>query len=179
MTDREDDRPADGAAAAPAADHASGLTHLDAAGAARMVDVSAKPDSVRTARATGAIRMQRVTLDAVVGGRAPKGDVLAVARVAGIMGAKRTPELIPLCHPLALTGVEVAITADDALPGLRVEATTRCTGPTGVEMEALTAVSVCLLTIYDMVKSLDGTMAIGYISLLSKSGGTRKARQND
>jgi cyclic pyranopterin monophosphate synthase len=159
------------------ADDADGLTHLDATGAARMVDVSHKPDSVRVARAAGAIRMQQATLDAVVAGRTPKGDVLAVARVAGIMGAKRTPELIPLCHPVALSGVEVAIAVDASLPGLRVEATARCTGPTGVEMEALTAVSVCLLTLYDMVKSLDGTMEIGYLSLLSKSGGTKKARQ--
>jgi len=158
------------------ADGLDGLTHLDAAGAARMVDVSAKPDTVRVARATGAIRMQRATLDAVLGGTAPKGDVLAVARVAGIMGAKRTPDLVPLCHPVALSGVDVAIEPDHDLPGLRVEATTRCTGPTGVEMEALTAVSVCLLTLYDMVKSLDGTLELGYISLLSKSGGTRRAR---
>ena len=157
-------------------DGLDGLTHLDAAGAARMVDVSAKPDTVRVARATGAIRMQPATLAAVLGGTTPKGDVLAVARVAGIMGAKRTPDLIPLCHPVALSGVEVAIEPDEALPGLRVEATTRCTGPTGVEMEALTAVSVCLLTLYDMVKSLDGTLELGYISLLSKSGGTRRAR---
>ena len=157
-------------------DGLDGLTHLDAAGAARMVDVSAKPDTVRVARATGSIRMQPATLAAVLGGTTPKGDVLAVARVAGIMGAKRTPDLIPLCHPVALSGVDVAIERDDTLPGLRVEATARCTGPTGVEMEALTAVSVCLLTLYDMVKSLDGTLELGYISLLSKNGGTRRAR---
>ena len=170
MTDREADD-------APERDGGlDGLTHLDAAGAARMVDVSAKPDTVRVARATGAIRMQPATLAAVLGGTTPKGDVLAVARVAGIMGAKRTPDLIPLCHPVALSGVEVAIEPDEALPGLRVEATTRCTGPTGVEMEALTAVSVCLLTLYDMVKSLDGTLELAYISLLSKSGGSRRAR---
>ena len=163
---------------APAGDAgADGLTHLDAAGKARMVDVTDKDDTVRVARATGSIRMAPTTLDAVLGGTTPKGDVLAVARVAGIMGAKRTPELIPLCHPLTLTGVEVAIEPDAALPGLRVEATARCTGPTGVEMEALTAVSVCLLTLYDMVKALDSGLEIGYISLLSKSGGTRKARQ--
>jgi len=162
---------------APAGDAGpDGLTHLDAAGKARMVDVTGKDGTVRVARATGAIRMAPATLEAVLGGTAPKGDVLAVARVAGILGAKRTPELIPLCHPLSLTGVEVAIEADAALPGLRVEATTRCTGPTGVEMEALTAVTVCLLTLYDMVKALDSGLEIGYISLLSKSGGTRKAR---
>lgn len=170
MTDRDADAgPGD-------SDGLDGLTHLDAAGAARMVDVSPKPDTVRVARATGAIRMQPATLAAVLGGTTPKGDVLAVARVAAIMGAKRTPELIPLCHPVALTGVEISIEPDEALPGLRVEATTRCTGPTGVEMEALTAVSVCLLALYDMVKSLDGTLELGYISLLSKSGGTRRAR---
>jgi cyclic pyranopterin monophosphate synthase len=158
-------------------DGADGLSHLDAAGAARMVDVTSKVDSGRVARAAGSIRMARATLDAVLGGTVPKGDVLAVARVAGIMGAKRTPELIPLCHPVALSGVEIAIAPDDVLPGFRVEATARCTGLTGVEMEALTAVSVCLLTLYDMVKALDTGLEIGYISVLSKSGGTNKARQ--
>ena len=115
--------------------------------------------------------MQPATLEAIQRQTVAKGDVLAVARVAGIMAAKRTPELIPLCHPIALSGVEIRIEADPALPGLRVEALARCTGPTGVEMEALTAASVCLLTIYDMAKALDPGMEIGYLSVLSKIGG--------
>ena len=148
------------------------LTHVDDAGAARMVDVSAKAATVREARAGGAIRMAAATLAAIRANAVQKGDVLAVARVAGHMAAKRTAELIPLCHPLPLTGVEIDIAEDDALPGLRVEATVRCVGPTGVEMEALTAVTACLLTIYDMAKGLDQGMELGYISVLSKNGGT-------
>jgi cyclic pyranopterin phosphate synthase len=166
--------PADGddADAPPAA-----LTHVDADGAARMVDVSGKPPTAREARAGGAIRMSAATLDAIQRHAVAKGDVLAVARVAGIMAAKRTPELVPLCHPLPLTGVEVRIVPDAALPGLRVEAVVRTTGPTGVEMEALTAASVTLLTIYDMAKALDPAMEIGYLTVLSKIGGKSGAWQ--
>lgn len=147
------------------------LTHLDAAGAARMVDVSQKRDTVREARAGGSIRMRPETLAAIEAGALAKGDVLAVARVAGYLAAKRTPELIPLCHPIPLSGMELEIRPDGTLPGLRVEATVRCTGKTGAEMEALTAVSLCLLTIYDMAKGVDPAMEMGYIALLSKTGG--------
>lgn len=150
----------------------SELRHLDPAGAARMVDVSHKSDTVRSASATGVIEMQESTLRLVERGATAKGDVLAVARVAGIMAAKRTSELIPLCHPLPLTGVEVEIVPDRERTGLRVTATVRCTGPTGVEMEALTAVSASLLTIYDMTKGVDRSLRMGYIEVLSKNGGT-------
>lgn len=147
------------------------LTHVDADGTARMVDVSAKPDTARMARATGAIRMARATLAAIVANDIAKGDVLGVARLAGIMAAKRTADLIPLCHPLPLTDVLVELTPDDTLPGLRAEVITRTVGKTGVEMEALTAVSVTLLTIYDMAKAIDRGMAIEDISLAEKTGG--------
>ena len=147
------------------------LTHLDDAGAARMVDVSQKRDTVREARASGVIRMRQETLAAIRAQSLAKGDVLAVARTAGYLAAKRTPELIPLCHPIPISGMEIEISPDDALPGLRVEATVRCTGKTGAEMEALTAVSLCLLTIYDMAKGVDPAMEMGYIALLSKTGG--------
>ena len=150
----------------------SELRHLDDAGAARMVDVSHKPDTVRSASATGVIEMQEATLRLVERNAVAKGDVLAVARVAGIMAAKRTSELVPLCHPLPLTGVDVEIAPDGALVGLRVTATVRCTGPTGVEMEALTAVTASLLTIYDMTKGVDRSLRMGYIEVLSKNGGT-------
>ena len=150
----------------------SELRHLDPAGAARMVDVSHKSDTVRSASATGVIEMQESTLRLVERGATAKGDVVAVARVAGIMAAKRTSELIPLCHPLPLTGVEVEIVPDRERTGLRVTATVRCTGPTGVEMEALTAVSASLLTIYDMTKGVDRSLRMGYIEVLSKNGGT-------
>jgi cyclic pyranopterin monophosphate synthase len=140
-------------------------------GSARMVDVSAKSDSARMARATGWISMTRATHDAIAANQVSKGDVLAVARVAGIMAAKRTSELIPLCHPLALTQVTVELVTDSALPGVRVEAVTRTVGPTGVEMEALTAAAVALLTVYDMAKAMDRAMVIGDISLAEKSGG--------
>lgn len=147
------------------------LTHVDAGGTARMVDVGAKPDSARMARATGAIRMAKTTLAAIVANEVAKGDVLGVARLAGIMAAKRTADLIPLCHPLPLTDVVVEVTPDDTLPGLRVAATTRTVGKTGVEMEALTAVSVTLLTIYDMAKAIDRGMVVEDISLAEKTGG--------
>ncbi len=147
------------------------LTHLDAAGAASMVDVSAKPSTTREALAEGRITMRAETLDLATSGRAKKGDVVATARIAGIMAAKRTSELIPLCHPLALTRVAVNIVPDPALPGFRVEATARVTGQTGVEMEALTAVSVACLTLYDMLKAVDRGMGIEGIRLLQKSGG--------
>jgi cyclic pyranopterin monophosphate synthase len=136
-----------------------------------MVDVSTKSDSARMARATGWISMTRATHDAIAANQVSKGDVLAVARVAGIMAAKRTSELIPLCHPLALTQVTVELVTDSALPGVRVEAVTRTVGPTGVEMEALTAAAVALLTVYDMAKAMDRAMVIGDISLAEKSGG--------
>lgn len=147
------------------------LTHVAGDGTARMVDVSAKPDSARTARATGWISMDRATHDAIAASAVKKGDVLAVARLAGIMAAKRTSDLIPLCHPLALTDVSVELTTDSRLPGVRVEAVARTVGKTGVEMEALTAVSVALLTVYDMAKAMDRAMIIGDISLAEKSGG--------
>jgi cyclic pyranopterin phosphate synthase len=149
----------------------SGLSHVGPEGEARMVDVGAKGDTARLARAAGEIRMTAETLEAIRSNALAKGDVVAVARVAGIMAAKRTAELIPLCHPIALTDVDVRIVPDESLPGLRVEASARTVGKTGVEMEALTAVSVTLLTIYDMAKSLDKRMAIGRIRLLEKSGG--------
>jgi cyclic pyranopterin phosphate synthase len=144
---------------------------VDAAGSARMVDVSPKGETDRRAVAGGTIRMSADALALVRENRAAKGDVLGVARVAGIMAAKRTAELIPLCHPLSLTGVDVRLTLDGSLPGIRAEATVRTTGKTGVEMEALTAVSVTLLTIYDMVKAVDRSMTIGAIALLEKDGG--------
>jgi cyclic pyranopterin phosphate synthase len=149
----------------------SGLTHLDAAGAARMVDVSAKAHTERIAIAEGAVAMLPATLDLVLSGNAKKGDVLGTARIAGIMAAKRTHELIPLCHPLSLTGVALDLDADASLPGIRVRARVRTTGQTGVEMEALTAVSVACLTVYDMVKAVDRGARITEVALLEKSGG--------
>ena len=149
----------------------SGLTHIGAAGEARMVDVSAKASTTRLAVAEGRVVMARATLDMIRAGDAKKGDVLGVARIAGIMAAKRTHELIPLCHPLALTKVTVELTLDPALPGVRVVATAKVTGQTGVEMEALTAASVACLTIYDMAKAVDRGMTIDGVRLLEKSGG--------
>ena len=136
-----------------------------------MVDVSAKPDSARMARATGSIAMAPSTLDAIVANGLAKGDVLGVARLAGIMAAKRTADLIPLCHPIALTDVAVTLTPDRNLPGVRVESVARTVGKTGVEMEALVAASVALLTIYDMAKAIDRGMTIGEIALAEKTGG--------
>jgi len=137
-----------------------------------MVDVGSKPDSSREARATGNIRMSAEALDAIVKNAVRKGDVLGVARVAGIMAAKRTSELIPLCHPIPLHDIGVNVAPDPALPGVRVEVVARAVGKTGVEMEALTGVTVALLTVYDMAKSLDKSMVISDISLASKVGGT-------
>ncbi|MDE2333838.1 MAG: cyclic pyranopterin monophosphate synthase MoaC [Rhodospirillales bacterium] len=147
----------------------SGLTHLDAAGKARMVDVGDKAPTRRVAVAAGRVAMLPQTAALLVAGAAAKGDVLAVARVAGIMAAKRTSELIPLCHPLALSSVRVDFTAGE--DGVEIEATVATTGPTGVEMEALTAVSVAALTIYDMLKAVDRGMRIEAIRLREKSGG--------
>src|SRR5690606_34636340 len=152
-------------------DHQSRLTHLDAEGKADMVDVGAKAETERTAIAEGFVRMAPGTLAAIIAGNAKKGDVIGVARVAGIMAAKKTSDLIPLCHPLALTKVSVDIEPDETLPGLRVRALARLVGKTGVEMEALTAVSVACLTIYDMAKALDKGMVIGDICLVEKVGG--------
>jgi cyclic pyranopterin phosphate synthase len=148
----------------------SRLTHFDDDGRPRMVDVSDKPATAREARARGRVRMERATLERALGG-ADKGDVIGIAELAGIMAAKRTGDLIPLCHPLGLDAVEVRVVADPDLPGLAVEAVARTRGSTGVEMEAMTAVSVACLTIYDMLKAVDRAMTIEAIGLLSKSGG--------
>jgi cyclic pyranopterin phosphate synthase len=147
------------------------LTHVAESGEARMVDVSGKPETRRVASATGLIRMRAATLAAIVNAEVKKGDVLGVARVAGVMAAKKTGELIPLCHPLVLDDIQIDIAPDESIPGVRVGATVRTTGRTGVEMEALTAVSVALLTVYDMAKALDREMQISDISLAAKSGG--------
>jgi cyclic pyranopterin phosphate synthase len=148
-----------------------GLTHIAASGEANMVDVGGKADTVRIATAEGYVRMTASTLQLIREGNAKKGDVIGTARLAGIMAAKQTSNLVPLCHPLMLTKVSVEIDEDAALPGLRVTATAKLTGKTGVEMEALTAVSVACLTIYDMAKAADKAMEIGGIRLLEKSGG--------
>jgi cyclic pyranopterin phosphate synthase len=147
------------------------LTHIDAGGEARMVDVSAKPATERVAVAEGRVVMSKATLDLILSGDAKKGDVLGTARIAGIMAAKRTSDLIPLCHPLALSKVTVDIAPDQELPGCIVRATVKVTGPTGVEMEALTAVSVACLTIYDMVKAVERGVRIEAIHLVEKKGG--------
>ena len=148
------------------------LSHFDAAGKAHMVDVSDKAPTTRVAVAEGAIVMAPETLALVLAGSAEKGDVLGIARVAGIMAAKKTADLIPLCHPLALSKVAVELTPDPALPGVRIVATVKTTGPTGVEMEALTAVSGAALTLYDMLKAAEKSMHIEGIRLVSKEGGT-------
>ena len=150
---------------------AAALTHIGAAGEANMVDVGDKAETTRTAVAEGTVTMRPETLDLILSGNAKKGDVLGTARIAGIMAAKRTHELIPLCHPILLTKVTVEIEPDDALPGLRVTALARVTGKTGVEMEALTAASVACLTIYDMAKAADRGMVISGIRLIEKTGG--------
>ncbi|TNF62789.1 MAG: cyclic pyranopterin monophosphate synthase MoaC [Rhodobacteraceae bacterium] len=147
------------------------LTHFDDQGRAHMVDVSDKAVTDRIATAAAWIRMAPETLDLIGEGRAKKGDVLGVARLAGIMGAKKTPDLIPLCHPLAITRVAVDLTLDPDLPGVRIAATVRTTGQTGVEMEALTAASVAALTVYDMVKAVDRGMEIGGLRVTLKDGG--------
>jgi cyclic pyranopterin monophosphate synthase len=147
------------------------LTHVADDGSARMVDVSAKPETLRTARARGSIRMNSAALEAIRSHEVAKGDVLSVARIAGIMGAKKTSELVPLCHPLLLEDVQVDLVLDEDLPGVRAEASVRTTGRTGVEMEAIVAVTVALVTVYDMAKSLDRSMTIADISLVEKTGG--------
>ncbi|NUB43725.1 cyclic pyranopterin monophosphate synthase MoaC [Fertoebacter nigrum] len=147
------------------------LSHFDAQGHAHMVDVSDKPVTARVAVARGAVKMTAETLALITEGRARKGDVLGVARLAGIMGAKKTAELIPLCHPLPITKVAVELTADATLPGIVIEATVKTGGQTGVEMEALTAVTVAALTIYDMVKAVEKSMVITDIRLILKDGG--------
>ncbi len=147
------------------------LSHLDSQGNARMVDVGHKPDTERVAIAAGEVRMLPATLALIRAGQIKKGDVLTVAQLAGVMAAKRTSELIPLCHPLPLTLIDVRCELDDALPGVHIRATVRTTGKTGVEMEALTAVSVAALTIYDMAKAVEKTMEITRVRLLEKHGG--------
>ncbi|HEV7389332.1 MAG TPA: cyclic pyranopterin monophosphate synthase MoaC [Gemmatimonadaceae bacterium] len=149
----------------------SELTHLDSDGRARMVNVGAKAETTRTARAEGSISMMKETLTAITANALPKGDVIATARIAGVMAAKRTSDLIPLCHPIALTDAGVDVEVDGSLPGLRVTAWASTQGRTGVEMEALTAASVALLTIYDMAKALDRGMEISGVHLLEKRGG--------
>ncbi|KAB2714542.1 cyclic pyranopterin monophosphate synthase MoaC [Brucella intermedia] len=149
----------------------SKLTHIDQSGAANMVDVGSKDETERQAVAEGSVRMKPETLALILEGNAAKGDVIGTARLAGIMAAKKTSDLIPLCHPLMLTKVAVEIEPDHTLPGLRVRALARLKGRTGVEMEALTAVSVTCLTIYDMAKAVDKHMEIGSIRVIEKSGG--------
>lgn len=147
------------------------LTHLDEQGRAQMVDVSAKPETLRIAIARGEVRLKPETLDLIRQGLMKKGDVLTVAQIAGIMAAKRTADLIPLCHPLPLHQVEVNLALEDALPGVVITATARTTAKTGVEMEALTAVAVSALTVYDMVKAVEKTAQITNIRLVEKHGG--------
>ena len=147
------------------------LTHFDAKGEAHMVDVSDKAVTDRVAVAAGQIRMAQETYDIISEGRAKKGDVLGIARLAGIMGAKKTPDLIPLCHPLPVTKVAVELTLDPDLPAVQIEATVKTAGQTGVEMEALMAVSTAALTVYDMTKAVDKAMEIGGIRVLLKDGG--------
>ncbi|MBU2962163.1 cyclic pyranopterin monophosphate synthase MoaC [Citreicella sp. C3M06] len=149
----------------------SGLTHFDASGNAHMVDVSDKPETARVATAEGWVKMERETFEIIIEGRAAKGDVIGIARLAGIMGAKKTPDLIPLCHPLPVSKVSVDLRPDPSLPGLRIEATVKTTGRTGVEMEALTAVSTAALTVYDMAKAVDRGMQIGGMRVILKDGG--------
>lgn len=149
----------------------SGLSHFDDRGQAHMVDVSGKDVTDRIAVAEGAVRMSLETLTLITEGRAKKGDVLSVARLAGIMAAKKTSDLIPLCHPLPITKVALELTADPVLPGVRIEATVKTSGQTGVEMEALTAVSIAALTVYDMVKAVEKSMVIDGIRLILKDGG--------
>ncbi|MBX3598439.1 MAG: cyclic pyranopterin monophosphate synthase MoaC [Rhizobiaceae bacterium] len=147
------------------------LTHIDEQGRASMVDVGEKNDTARIAVAEGFVVMRKETLAMIIGGNAPKGDVIATARIAGIMAAKKASDLIPLCHPLLLNKVSVEIEADESLPGLHVTANVRVTGKTGVEMEALTAVSIACLTLYDMAKATDRGMSITNVRLVEKAGG--------
>jgi cyclic pyranopterin phosphate synthase len=155
------------------------LTHFDAAGRATMVDVSAKAETTRSATARGRVVMRAETLALIAAGTAKKGDVLGVARIAGIMAAKRTAELIPLCHPLPIDAVSLELTTDPAGPAVEIAATVRTTGRTGVEMEALTAASVAALTIYDMCKSVDRGMRIEAIRVTAKDGGKSGAFRQD
>ena len=148
-----------------------GLTHVAPDGSARMVDISGKPETTRTARARGHIRMIKDAFEAIRSHQVAKGDVLSTARIAGIMAAKRTPDLVPLCHPLLLEDVQVELTPDPDLPGVRVQSLVRTTGRTGVEMEAIVAVTVALVTVYDMVKAMDRSMTLSDISLVEKTGG--------
>src|SRR3954453_18330906 len=166
-------------APSPGALRMSGLTHLDDMGRARMVDVSDKEITARVATATGVLTCERETLEQVRAGTAPKGSVIQTAELAGIMAAKRTADLIPLCHPLPLTNVEVRIEIDDALPGFRIASEVRTNAVTGVEMEALTAVSVAALTLFDMLKAIDRTMLIGGIEVISKTGGKSDDRRRE
>jgi cyclic pyranopterin phosphate synthase len=147
------------------------LTHVGPSGEARMVDISDKPVTSREARARGSVKMSPAALDAIVAGSLPKGEVIGTARIAGIQAAKRTSELIPMCHPLALTMVDVVCRPDTTLPGIEIESVVRCEARTGAEMEALTAVAVAALTIVDMAKSVDRWMTIGDIELVAKRGG--------
>ena len=147
------------------------LTHSDDAGQARMVDISTKAPTQRMARARGAITMRAETLALIRENQIAKGDVLTVAKIAGIMGPKRPAELVPLCHPIALSDIQLQVSLDDSLPGIWVEATAKTTGTTGVEMEAIVAVSVSLVTLYDMAKGVDKGMVIGQICLVEKRGG--------
>lgn len=149
----------------------SELTHFNVEGRAKMVDVSEKAQTMRTAIAAGEVLLRPDTYDLVVAGKMKKGDVLAVAQVGGIMGAKRTPDLIPMCHPIAITGVDISFSLDEARHAILIEATAKCKGETGVEMEALTAVSIAALTIYDMCKAVQKDIEIQNIRLLSKTGG--------
>jgi cyclic pyranopterin phosphate synthase len=155
------------------------LSHLDHSGRARMVDIGAKPDTERTAVAKGEVHMLPATLALIQAGAMKKGDVLTVAQLAGVMGAKHTSDLIPLCHPLALTQIDVRLELDPGLPGIQITATARTVGKTGVEMEALTAVSVAALTIYDMAKAVEKTMRIQNIRLVEKHGGRSGEVVND
>jgi cyclic pyranopterin phosphate synthase len=164
-------KPAAKAAAKAAIKPAEKLSHIDARGQAHMVDVTAKAATERTAVAEGRVIMRKETLDAVIAGNAVKGDVLGAARLAGIMAAKRTHGLIPLCHPLPITKIEIDINPEHSLPGFLVQATVKVTGQTGVEMEALVAVSIACLTIYDMAKAIEKSMHIEGVRLLHKSGG--------
>ncbi|MDV3350939.1 cyclic pyranopterin monophosphate synthase MoaC [Leptothoe sp. ISB3NOV94-8A] len=160
-----------GTGSVPYQSRQSSLTHLDGGGAAQMVDVSGKAMTHRTAVAEGYLRMALETMAAIQAGDVPKGDVLGTARIAGIMAAKQTSNLIPLCHPLPIKTVEISLEPDDERPGYRIQATVKTTGQTGVEMEALTAVSVAALTLYDMAKALQKSMQIEDIRLLKKTGG--------
>jgi cyclic pyranopterin monophosphate synthase len=155
------------------------LSHIDRSGQAQMVDVAEKAATVREAIAEGLVRMLPETLAAIEAGNAPKGDVLGTARLAGIMAAKQTATLIPLCHPLAIQSVKVSLTPDPTIPGYRIEAKVKIKGETGVEMEALTAVSIAALTLYDMAKALDKEMTIEGIRLLKKTGGKSEYRVGD